>query len=183
MVNKGAGQKTMDMATFAGGCFWCMEKPYDQYDGIRSVVSGFAGGKAAHPSYEDVCLGGTGHREAVQVTYDPARITYAQLLDIFWRQIDPTDQGGQFADKGPHYTTAIFYHDETQKGLAERSKQELEDSKKFDKPIATKIIPYTTFYPAEEYHQDYYKKDPLRYNSYYQFSGRGPYLKKVWGKK
>ena len=183
MVSKGAGQKTMSMATFAGGCFWCMEKPYDQYEGIRSVVSGFAGGKVAHPSYEDVCLGGTGHREAVQVTFDPTRITYQELLDIFWRQIDPTDDRGQFADQGAHYTTAIFYHDEEQKKLAERSKQGLEDSKKFDKPIATKIIPYSTFYPAEEYHQDYYKKDPLRYNSYYQFSGRGPYLKKVWGKK
>ncbi|OGX35180.1 MAG: peptide-methionine (S)-S-oxide reductase [Omnitrophica WOR_2 bacterium RIFCSPHIGHO2_02_FULL_52_10] len=183
MVSKGAIHKEMKLATFAGGCFWCMEKPYEQYDGIHSVISGFSGGQEENPSYEEVSSGGTGHREAVQVTFDPARITYDELLDIFWRQIDPTDDGGQFADKGRQYTTAIFYHDEEQKNLAEASKKKLEDSKKFDKPIATNIISYTTFYPAEEDHQDYYKKAPIRYNSYYLFSGRGPYLKKVWGKK
>jgi methionine-S-sulfoxide reductase len=183
MAQKSVDQKELKTAMFAGGCFWCMEKPYEQYDGIHSVLSGYAGGQEEHPTYAEVSSGSTGHREAVQVTFDPARITYEELLDIFWRQIDPTDASGQFADKGEQYTTAIFYRDEEQKTLAERSRQQLEDSKKFDKPIATKIIEYTKFYPAEDYHQDYYKKDPVRYNSYYHFSGRGPYLKEVWGKR
>ena len=183
MVNKIVVQKGLKTATFAGGCFWCMEKPYEQYDGIQSVISGYTGGRKGDPTYEEVSSGRTGHVEAVQITYDPDRITYEELLGIFWRQIDPTDDGGQFADRGEQYMTAIFYHDGEQKTLAEISKKKLEDSKKFDKPIATKIIQYTKFYPAEDYHQDYYKKDPVRYDSYYQFSGRGPYLKKVWGKK
>ena len=183
MVISKAQKVALKEATFAGGCFWCMEKPYEQYDGIQSVISGYTGGRKGDPTYEEVSSGRTGHVEAVQITYDPDRITYEELLGIFWRQIDPTDDGGQFADRGEQYMTAIFYHDGEQKTLAEISKKKLEDSKKFDKPIATKIIQYTKFYPAEDYHQDYYKKDPVRYDSYYQFSGRGPYLKKVWGKK
>lgn len=170
-------------ATFAGGCFWCMEKPYESYEGIAEVVSGYTGGKLKNPTYGEVSSGSTEHVEAVQVTYDPSKISYRELLDIFWKQIDPTDSGGQFADRGHQYTTAIFYHDDQQKQLAERSRQDLIDSKKFDKPIVTKIIKMTPFFKAEEYHQDYYKKHPIHYNSYRNGSGRGPFLKKTWGKK
>jgi len=174
--------KELKKAVFAGGCFWCMEKPYEAYEGIKSVVSGYTGGKLENPSYGEVSSGSTGHLEAVEVTYDPAAITYEKLLDIFWRQIDPTDPGGQFADRGQQYSTAIFYGDEKEKGLAEKSKNDLESSKKFDKPIATKIIKAVTFYPAEEYHQDYYKKNPAHYNSYRHGSGRGPFLERTWSK-
>lgn len=170
-------------ATFAGGCFWCMEKPYEAYEGIAEVVSGYTGGKLKNPTYGEVSSGSTEHVEAVQVTYDPSRISYRELLDIFWKQIDPTDSGGQFADRGHQYTTAIFYHDDQQKQLAERSRQDLIESKKFDKPIVTKIIKMTPFFKAEEHHQDYYKKHPIHYNSYQHGSGRGPFLKKTWGKK
>jgi len=170
-------------ATFAGGCFWCMEKPYESYEGIIEVISGYTGGELKDPTYTEVSSGGTGHVEAVQVTYDPSKIPYVNLLDIFWRQIDPTDSGGQFADRGHHYTTAIFYHDDEQKQLAEQSKKDLADSKKFDQPIVTKIAEATPFFDAEEYHQDYYKKHPVHYNSYRHGSGRGPFLKKTWGKK
>ena len=169
-------------ATFAGGCFWCMEKPYESYEGIVEVVSGYTGGKQKDPTYGEVSSGSTGHVESVQVTYDPAIISYEKLLDIFWKQIDPTDPGGQFADRGHQYTTAIFYHDDEQKRLAERSKRDLADSKKFDGPIVTKIVEATPFYKAEDYHQDYYKKHPVHYNSYRQGSGRGPFLKRKWGK-
>jgi len=175
------GSKNLKIATFAGGCFWCMEKPYEQYDGISEVISGYIGGKRANPSYQEVSSGNSGHLEAVEVTYDPSKITYEELLDIFWRQIDPTDGGGQFADRGEQYTTAIFYHDDEQKKLAEQSKQNLEDSKKFDEPIATKILKSTPFFKAEEYHQDYYKKHPVHYDSYRHGSGRGPFLEKTWG--
>jgi len=168
-------------ATFAGGCFWCMEKPYESYDGITEVISGYTGGKSKNPTYGDVSSGSTDHVEAVQVTYDPSKITYEELINIFWKQIDPTDPGGQFADRGHQYTTAIFYHDDEQKQLAQQSKQDLDDSKKFDKPIVTKIIKMTPFFMAEEYHQDYYKKHPIHYNSYQHGSGRGPFLKKTWG--
>ncbi len=169
-------------ATFAGGCFWCMEKPYESYEGIVKVISGYTGGKLDNPTYGEVSSGSTDHVEAVQVTYDVSRISYAKLLDIFWRQIDPTDPGGQFADRGHQYSTAIFYHDKAQKLLAEQSKQDLEGSRKFDKPIVTKIIEATPFFEAEEYHQDYYKKHPIHYNSYRHGSGRGPFLEKTWGK-
>lgn len=178
-----SNSQDLKKATFAGGCFWCMEKPYEFYEGIAEVVSGYTGGKLKNPTYGEVSSGSTEHVEAVQVTYDPSRISYRELLDIFWKQIDPTDSGGQFADRGHQYTTAIFYYDDEQKQLAERSRQDLTDSKKFDKPIVTKIIKMTPFFMAEEYHQDYYKKHPIHYNSYRNGSGRGPFLKKTWGKK
>jgi len=170
-------------ATFAGGCFWCMEKPYESYEGIVEVISGYTSGKLKNPTYTEVSSGSTGHVEAVEVTYDPSKIPYTKLLDIFWRQIDPTDSGGQFADRGHQYTTAIFYHDDEQKQLSEQSKQDLMESKKFDQPIVTKIIEATPFFAAEEYHQDYYKKQPVHYDSYRHGSGRGPFLKKTWGAK
>ncbi|MFO7967217.1 MAG: peptide-methionine (S)-S-oxide reductase MsrA [Archaeoglobaceae archaeon] len=168
-------------ATFAGGCFWCMEAAFKELDGVIEVVSGYTGGHMDNPTYNDVLTGKTGHYEAIQVTYDPSKVSYTQLLKVFWRNIDPIDPGGQFADRGPQYRTAIFYHNEDQKRLAEDSKKELEESGKFDKPIATKIIQYKRFYRAEEYHQDYYKKQPGRYSTYSYLSGRKPYIKKVWG--
>ena len=170
----------LQLATFAGGCFWCMQPPYDSLEGVVSVVVGYSGGDTTNPTYYDVLRGDTGHREAVQITYDPSRITYAELLDVFWRQIDPTDAGGQFADRGPQYITAIFYHDEAQRQAAERSRQELAASGKFDRPIATQILPYKSFYPAEDYHQCYYQKDPYNYGSYKRGSGRAPFLESTW---
>ena len=167
-------------ATFAGGCFWCMQPPYDQLDGVEKLVVGYTGGDMENPSYQDVISGNTGHYEAVQITYDPQKVSYEQLLEVFWRQIDPTDALGQFADQGPQYRTAIFYHDERQKELAQKSKQQLESSGKFDEPIATQILPYKAFYPAEEYHQDYYKKNPDYYDSYKWGSGRGGFLEENW---
>jgi glutaredoxin-like YruB-family protein len=158
-----------------------MQPPFRNLEGVTDVVSGYAGGNKANPTYEEVSSGTTGHLESVQVTYDPAVISYDLLLDVFWRQIDPTDAKGQFADKGPQYHTAIFYHDEEQKRLAEASKKNLDSSGKFKKPIATEIRPYTNFYPAEGYHQDYDKKNPARYHEYKTFSGRESYLEKTWG--
>ncbi len=169
-------------ATFAGGCFWCMVPPFEQTDGVLSVESGYAGGKTASPTYEEVSSGTSGHLEAVQVTYDPARISYTDLLKVFWRQIDPTDGGGQFADRGSQYQTAIFYRTEEEKRLAEKSREDLERSGDFDRPIITRIIKFTTFYRAEDYHQDYYKKNPLRYALYKRGSGREAFLKEKWGK-
>ena len=167
-------------ATFAGGCFWCMEKPYDQIEGIVKVVSGYTGGYKEDPTYEEVCTGATGHLEAVEITYDPSKISYGHLLDIFWRQIDPTDPGGQFNDRGTQYKTAILYHDEEQKRLAQGSKQKLSASGRYKKPVVTRIIPAPKFYEAESYHQGYYKKNPEQYNTYHFLSGRGPYLKSLW---
>src|SRR5512136_461130 len=154
------------VATFAGGCFWCVESDFEKVPGVLKVVSGYTGGKKENPTYEEVCSGRTGHLEAVQVYYDPDRITYGQLLDIFWRHIDPTDEGGQFVDRGSQYRSAVFYHDEEQKALAERSLDALAKSAKFARPVATEILPLTTFYEAEDYHQDYYKKSPQRYQFY-----------------
>ncbi len=168
-------------ATFAGGCFWCMEPPFERLDGVISVVSGYAGGDEADPTYEEVSAGRTGHLEAVQVTFDPATVGYEDLLRVFWRQIDPTDAGGQFADRGKQYTTAIFYHDEEQRRLAEASKTELEKSGHFDKPIATVVRPFASFYEAEKYHQDYYKKEPMHYKAYRMGSGRQSFLDDKWG--
>lgn len=168
-------------ATFAGGCFWCMVKPFDQWDGVHAVISGYTGGHLENPTYEDVKRGDTGHYEAVEITYDPNIISYQDILDIYWRQIDPTDDGGQFHDRGDSYRTAIFYHDEEQKRLAEQSKKELEESGKFNKPIVTKILPATTFYPAEDYHQDYYKKNEKHYLEDRAKSGRDEFIQKVWG--
>lgn len=169
-----------EKATFAGGCFWCMEPPFEKLNGAKEVVSGYGGGAGANPTYEDYA--NKGHIEVVQVTYDPSIISYAKLLDVFWRQIDPTDGGGQFVDRGPQYRSAIFYHNEEQKKLAERSKDELAKSGRFHKPIVTELIKESTFYPAEAYHQDYYKKNPIRYKYYRSRSGRDQFLAKAWDK-
>ncbi|NIS17647.1 MAG: peptide-methionine (S)-S-oxide reductase MsrA, partial [Phycisphaerae bacterium] len=167
-------------ATFAGGCFWCMEPPYDDLDGVISTTVGYTGGEKPNPTYEEVSTGRIGHAEAVQIVFDSTKISYWDLLQVFWRNIDPTDPYGQFADKGSQYRTAIFYHDEKQKELAEKSKKELEASEKFDSPIVTEIVPASEFHPAEDYHQEFYKNHPLRYNSYKVGSGRTGYLKEKW---
>jgi len=176
-------QTKREKATFAGGCFWCMEHPFDQLDGVLEVVSGYTGGQKDNPTYEEVSSGSTGHLEAVQIVYDPARISYERLLGVFWKQIDPTDPGGQFVDRGSQYRTAIFYHNEEQKRLAEMSKQRLNKSRKYNKPIVTQIAKAGKFYVAEDYHQDYYKQCPLKYGSYRQGSGRDEFLKKIWGEQ
>ncbi len=170
-------------ATFAGGCFWCMEPPFEILDGVIDVVSGYAGGHKENPTYEEVVTGETGHAEAVQVTYDPSRITYAELLDVFWRQIDPTDPTGQFADKGSQYRTVIFYHTEEERQLAEKSKEAVAASGKFEGPIVTDIVPFSNFYKAEEYHQDYSKKHSVHYQFYERASGRKPFLEELWGEE
>ncbi len=167
-------------ATFAGGCFWCMEPSFEKMSGVVDVVAGYTGGKEKDPIYEEVSGGQTGHREAVQVTYDPTKVSYADLLNVFWRQIDPTDPDGQFADRGPQYRTAVFYHDPRQKKLAEESKQALTASGRFKTPIVTEILPAGDFYSAEEYHQNYYKTNAEHYNQYKYGSGREPFLKKTW---
>jgi peptide methionine sulfoxide reductase msrA/msrB len=178
-----AGSMRTEIATFAGGCFWCTESDFEKLPGVVKVVSGYTGGKKENPSYDEVSAGTTGHVEAVQVYYDPSRITYAELLDYFWRHVDPTDTGGQFVDRGPQYRSVIFYHDEEQKRLAEKSREELSKSGKFDKRIVTDILQFTRFYEAEDYHQDYYKKNPLRYKYYRYASGRDQFLEKAWGKE
>ena len=170
-------------ATFAGGCFWCMQPPYDDLNGVISTTVGYTGGEKPNPTYEEVCTGRTGHAEAVQIVFDSTKLSYEDLLQVFWHNINPTDPYGQFADKGSQYRTAIFYHDEKQKELAEKSKKELEASGKFDDPIVTEIVPISVFYPAEEYHQEFYKNNPLRYNSYKMGSGRAGFLKKKWGEE
>ncbi len=171
----------LKVATFAGGCFWCTESDFEKLPGVVKVVSGYTGGHKENPTYEEVSSGSTGHVEAVQVYYDPSKVTYPELLDYFWRHIDPTDSGGQFVDRGSQYRSVIFYHDEEQKRLAEKSREDLGKSGKFDKPIVTEIIKFTKFYNAEEYHQDYYKKNPIRYKYYRFASGRDQFLKQVWG--
>jgi len=172
----------LEKATFAGGCFWCMEAPFEKVDGVVEVLSGYTGGHKEDPTYEQVSSGTTGHVEAVQMTYDPARVSYSTLLEVFWRQIDPTDAGGQFGDRGAQYATAIFYHNEEQRRPAEESKRKLEGSGRFEKPIVTRIVEASPFYPAEEYHQDYYRKNALRYKFYRFLSGRDKFLERVWGK-
>jgi peptide methionine sulfoxide reductase msrA/msrB len=167
-------------ATFAGGCFWCIEADFAKIPGVKKVVPGYTGGEQENPTYEEVSSGATGHLEAAQISYDPSRVTYEQLLDIFWKHIDPTDPDGQFADRGSQYRTAIFYHDEEQKQAAKKSKRALEASGKFDRPIVTEVRPFTKFYEAEDYHREYYKKNPLRYRLYLQGSGREQFLKKTW---
>jgi methionine-S-sulfoxide reductase len=177
----GANMKRSAKATFAGGCFWCMEPPFEKLEGVVSVTAGYTGGTEQHPTYEQVSSGKTGHTEAIQIVFDPSKISYEQLLDVFWMNIDPTTPNQQFADKGSQYRSAIFYHSEEQKRLAEASKEQLERSGKFNAPIVTEIAPASTFYPAEDYHQDYYKKNPIRYKLYHMGSGRGQYLQKTWG--
>ncbi len=170
-------------AIFAGGCFWCMEHPFDELPGVHATISGYIGGHKADPSYQEVSAGGTGHAEAVEIRYDPAQVSYEKLLEVFWRNIDPTDAGGQFVDRGDQYRSAIFYLDEAQRLAAERSRAELARSGRFARPLATEIVPAATFYPAEEYHQDYYQKNPLRYKFYRFNSGRDQFLDKAWGKE
>ncbi|MGM0555231.1 MAG: peptide-methionine (S)-S-oxide reductase MsrA [Myxococcota bacterium] len=169
------------IATFAGGCFWCMEPPFEDKDGVKEVVSGYAGGEEQNPTYKQVAGGKTSHTETVQVVYDPSTITYAELLEIFWQQIDPTQADGQFVDIGSQYRTAIFYHDDEQKILAEQSKQMLAEEGPFDEEIVTEIQPLDKFWVAEEYHQDFYKKSTRRYKSYRSGSGRDPFIQKYWG--
>jgi peptide-methionine (S)-S-oxide reductase len=175
----GAG---LQKATFAGGCFWCMEPAFDKLEGVKSVVSGYTGGHKTNPTYEEVSSGATGHAESVEITYDPAVISYSKLLDVFWHNIDPTAKDRQFCDTGSQYRSAIFYHSEEQKHLAEASKKALELSKRFPGPIYTEIVPATAFYPAEEYHQKYYQKNPIRYKYYRYSCGRDQRLKELWGK-
>ncbi len=174
-----ADENQLAKATFAGGCFWCMEHPYDELDGVISTTSGYTGGHKENPTYKEVSAGGTGHTEAVEVVYDPAKISYAELLEVFWRNIDPTVKDRQFCDHGSQYRSAVFFHNEEQQGLAEASKQEL--SKRFE-TIFTEIVPTSTFYMAEDYHQDYYKKNPLRYKYYRHGCGRDKRLEELWGK-
>ena len=168
-------------ATFAGGCFWCVEADFDKVDGVISTTSGYIGGTAAKPTYEQVSAGRTGHTEAVQLVYDPARVTYEKLVNYFWRTIDPTVKDRQFCDVGSQYRTGIFTHDAEQKRIAEASKSALERSKPFKAPIVTEITAATTFYPAEDYHQDYYRKNPVRYGYYRSGCGRDKRLKELWG--
>ena len=169
-------------ATFAGGCFWCMEPPFDKLDGVVSTTSGYIGGHTKNPTYEAVSAGGTGHAEAVEIAYDPARIGYAKLLDVFWRNIDPTVRNRQFCDVCDQYRSAIFYHDAEQRRLAEQSKAALEKSRPFPQPIVTEIVAAGVFTPAEAYHQDYYPKNPVRYKFYRYRCGRDQRLEELWGK-
>ncbi|MFC5560313.1 peptide-methionine (S)-S-oxide reductase MsrA [Ureibacillus thermophilus] len=171
----------LELATFAGGCFWCLVKPFDRLEGIEKVVSGYTGGHVENPTYQQVCTGTTGHVEAVQITFDSDKISYKDLVEIYWKLIDPTDPGGQFHDRGESYQTVIFYHNEEQRKIAEESKRQLEESGKFSKPIVVKLLPAKPFYPAEEYHQDFYKKKPLDYERYFIGSGRAQFIKQHWG--
>lgn len=176
------GSAGLAKGTFAGGCFWCMQPPYDGLPGVVSTSAGYTGGAKANPTYAEVSAGGTGHAEAVQVVYDPKKISYEALVEVFWQNVDPTTRDAQFCDHGTQYRTAIFYHDEAQRRLAEQSKKALADSGRLKAPIVTEIVPASTFYPAEEYHQDYYKKNPIRYKFYRLGCGRDQRLTELWGK-
>jgi peptide-methionine (S)-S-oxide reductase len=169
------------VATFAGGCFWCMEGPFEKLPGVHSVISGYTGGQKKNPSYEEVSAGVTGHAEAVQVVYDPAKLSYEKLLDVFWHNVDPLTPNAQFCDHGSQYRSAIFVHDDAQRRAAEESKQALEASGRFKQKIVTQIVPAATFYAAEEYHQDFYKKSPVRYATYRAGCGRDRRLQELWG--
>lgn len=179
--NQDSATSGTEIAIFAGGCFWCVESDFDKVDGVESTTSGYIGGHLDNPTYKQVSAGGTGHAEAVQIVYDPTRVSYAQLLEIFWRSIDPTTADRQFCDKGDQYRTAIFARDNAQLDLAEASREQLEASKPFAEPIVTEITMASTFYPAEDYHQDYHSKNPLRYNFYRTTCGRDRRLKDLWG--
>ncbi len=170
-----------ELATFAGGCFWCVESAFEGIEGVWDVTSGYTGGENKNPTYDEVGRGITGHAEAIQLKFNPKKISYEKLLDIFWRNIDPTDSGGQFADRGTQYRPAIFYHSEAQKTAALKSKEKLEASKRFQKKIATQIVAASIFYPAEAYHQDYYKTNRTDYKRYRTGSGRDAFLEKTWG--
>ncbi|HEY7644081.1 MAG TPA: peptide-methionine (S)-S-oxide reductase MsrA [Hyphomicrobiales bacterium] len=182
LIAGSAAAQTQQTATavFAGGCFWCMEPPFDKTDGVISTISGYTGGQKANPTYEEVSSGTTGHFESVKVEYDPAKVTYEQLLEVYWPNVDPFDSSGQFCDKGDQYRSAIFYGNEKEKELAEASKKQM--AAKLGKPIETLILPAAQFYPAEDYHQDYYKKNPLKYKFYRYGCGRDARLAAVWGK-
>jgi peptide methionine sulfoxide reductase msrA/msrB len=182
-MDTGKQEMSLQEATFAGGCFWCTESDFEKLPGVVKVISGYTGGTKENPTYAEVSSGKTGHVEAVQVYYDPTKITYEELLDYFWKHVDPTDAGGQFVDRGGQYRSAIFYHDEEQKRLAEKSKEALSKSGKFNKLIATEIVKFTKIYEAEDYHQDYYKTHALKYKFYRYASGRDQFLEKVWGKE
>ncbi len=175
--------KNLEIATLAGGCFWCMESTFAEVDGVEDVVSGYAGGNVMYPDYETVACGRTDHREAVQILFDPEKITYEEILNIFWQHIDPTDRGGEFVDRGFQYTSEIFVHDSEQRSTAERSKRELMRSGKFSAEVITPIISYRNFYPAEDYHQDYFRKEPFKYEFYRSRSGRDEFLSRVWGQE
>jgi len=166
----------------AGGCFWCVESDYEKLDGVIEVVSGYSGGHVDNPSYQQVSSGNTGHIEVARIDYDPAKISYDEILDYFWRHIDPTDNGGQFCDRGAHYRPAVFYANDEEKAIVQRSLDKLEKTKPFDAPIRVELIEAATFYPAEDYHQDYYKKNPIRYNYYRYACGRDARIEKLWGK-
>ena len=174
-----AGGDELAQAIFAGGCFWCMEPPYDKLEGVVATTSGYTGGHLKDPSYEDVTAGDTGHYEAVRVTYDPDQTSYQRLLEVFWRNIDPFDAGGQFCDRGSSYRSAIFYGNEKQKALARESLERMQA--RFDKPVVTPVLPAETFWPAEDYHQDYYEKNPVRYKFYRYTCGRDARLEEIWG--
>jgi peptide-methionine (S)-S-oxide reductase len=176
-----ASAEGLAKATFAGGCFWCMEKPFDEVEGVVSTTSGYTGGSVVNPSYKQVSAGGTGHAEAVEILYDPKKVSYEKLLMVFWRNVDPVDGGGQFCDRGTQYRSGIFYQDEAQKKLAEKSKEAILKSGTLKQPIATLIVAASQFYPAEDYHQNYYKKNPLQYTFYRNSCGRDRRLKEVWG--
>jgi len=180
--NGTAPAPTLETATFAGGCFWCMVPPFDKLEGVVSVTSGYTGGRLENPTYQEVSAGGTGHAEAVQVLYDPNKISYEKLLDVFWHNVDPVAINRQFCDFGEQYRSEIFYHNEHQKRLAEASKAAIEKSGIFKEPITTKITPASAFYKAEEYHQDFYKKNPFRYKFYRYLCGRDQRLEQLWGK-
>ena len=174
-----AGGTPLAKATFAGGCFWCMEPPYDELEGVISTISGYIGGTTKNPTYEQVSAGTTGHTEAVEITYDPKKVSYEKLLEVFWRNIDPLTANAQFCDSGSQYRSGVFYHDQTQKTLAEASKKRVQSL--FKQPIVTEIVAVSEFYPAEEYHQDYYKKNPIRYKFYRYSCGRDKRLQELWG--
>ncbi|MBU1056439.1 MAG: peptide-methionine (S)-S-oxide reductase MsrA [Proteobacteria bacterium] len=176
-----AVEDNIEKATFAGGCFWCMEHPFDQLDGVVSVIPGYTGGHKNNPTYKEVSAGGTGHTESIQIVYNPEKVTYEKLLNVFWHNIDPTVKDRQFCDTGNQYRSAIFYHNEKQQKLALQSKQMLEKNKPFKGNIETEIVQVSEFYPAEEYHQHYYKKNPIRYKYYRYSCGRDKRLKQLWG--
>jgi peptide-methionine (S)-S-oxide reductase len=182
-IASGADTPRPAVATFAGGCFWCMEPPFDKLEGVISTTSGYIGGHKADPTYKEVSAGTTGHTEAVQIVYDPDRVSYQELLQVFWINIDPLDARGQFCDKGDQYRTGIFYHDSEQQHLAEASKRDLQDSGRLGGPIVTEITEATTFYPAEDYHQDYYQRNPVRYKFYRYSCGRDQRLEQLWGER
>lgn len=180
-VSRGAWADQPAIATFAGGCFWCMQPPFDRLDGVLSTTVGYTGGHTRNPTYEQVSGGGTGHAESIQIAYDPAKVSFAKLLQVFWHNIDPLTPNAQFCDHGTQYRSVIFFHNAEQQRLAEQSKRDLEASGRFKQPIVTEIVPASTFYPAEDYHQAYYRKNPLRYKYYRYGCGRDRRLQELWG--